>query len=84
MSFKNLHVFIFENAQYSLQIETSQKICSANQLTGLIESTMGTYDWNIVANGLSSCLINLTLSFTKLKNGQTYLKNLVVFTPQDF
>ena len=26
----------------------------------------------------------LTLYFTMLKNGQTYLKNLAVFTPQDF
>ena len=26
----------------------------------------------------------LTLYFTMLKNGQTYFKNLAVFTPQDF
>ena len=26
----------------------------------------------------------LTLYFIKLKNGQTYFKNLTVFTPQDF
>ena len=28
--------------------------------------------------------ISLTLYFIMLKNGQTYFKNLAVFTPQDF
>ena len=29
-------------------------------------------------------IVALTLSFIMLKNGQTYFKNLAVFTPQDF
>ena len=32
----------------------------------------------------STSSINLTLYFIMLKNGQTYFKNLAVFTPQDF
>ena len=32
----------------------------------------------------SFLIILLTLSCMMLKNGQTYFKNLVVFTPQDF
>ena len=33
---------------------------------------------------LEDCEIRLTLYCIMLKNGQTYFKNLAVFTPQDF